>query len=215
LSVHATGPIAAVHVTGDGKGVTGQAGTYLLGRIAERFGIAGGLSTAMAGSTERASAHDRGTVLTQLAMMIAAGGRCVSDLRTLRDQPALFGTVASDATGWRVVHQVDDERRGAVAAARQAACRRLLEQAELDEIVLDVDATLLHLDSEGKQQAGATFKGGFGFAPMLCFHRTARVAGGDAAPRWGDREQRHRSAGGDRSGHRIAPEGVAGRPPRG
>jgi hypothetical protein len=151
------------------QGVTGQAGTHLLGRIAERFGIAGGLTAAMAGTTTRASAHDRGTVLTPLSMMIAAGGRCVSDLRTLRDQPALFGTVASDATGWRVVHQVDDDRRDRLVTVRQAACRRLLEEADPDEIMLDVDATLLHLDSERKQQAGATFKGGYGFAPMLCF----------------------------------------------
>jgi hypothetical protein len=87
----------------------------------------------------------------------------------LRDQPRLFGEVASDVTAWRVVHRVDDDRRGAVTAARQAACRHLLEDVDLDEVVLDVDATLLHLDSEGKQHAGTTFKGGFGFAPMLCF----------------------------------------------
>ena len=169
MSVNATGPIASVHVSGDGTGVTGQAGTHLLGRIAGRLGLAEGLSAAMAGTTQRSSAHDRGTVLTQLAMTIAAGGRCVSDLKTLRDQPRLFGEVASDVTAWRVMHEIDDDRRGAVAAARQATCQRLLEEADLDEIVLDVDATLLHLDSEGKQHAGATFKGGFGFAPMLCF----------------------------------------------
>jgi hypothetical protein len=57
-------------VTGDGRNVTGQAGTHLLGRIAEKYGIVGGLSGAMAGTTRRRSAHDRGTVLTQLAMMI-------------------------------------------------------------------------------------------------------------------------------------------------
>ena len=47
---------------------------------------------------------------------------------------------------------------------RQAACRRLLEQIDVDEITLDVDATLLHLDSEGKQQAAA---GRFRIVPML------------------------------------------------
>ena len=162
MSVHATGPIARVHVTGDGTGVTGQAGTHLLGRIAGRLGIAGGLSAAMAGTTVRSSAHDRGTVLTQLAMTIAAGGRCVTDLKTLRDQPRLFGEVASDVTAWRVLHEVDDDRLGGLVAVRQAACRRLLEEADLEEVTLDVDATLLHLDSEGKQHAGVTFKAGSG-----------------------------------------------------
>jgi hypothetical protein len=169
-------------VTGEGRNVTGQAGTHLLGRIAEKYGIVGGLSGAMAGTTRRRSAHDRGTVLTQLAMMIAAGGRCVSDLKTLRDQRRLFGEVASDATGWRVVHQVDDDRRAGLIGVRQAACRRLLEQADLDEITLDVDATLLHLDSEGKQQAAATFKGGFGFAPMTCFIEPLGLAAGMLRP---------------------------------
>jgi hypothetical protein len=169
-------------VTGDGSNVTGQAGTHLLGRIAGRFGVTGGLSAAMAGTTVRSSAHDRGTVLTHLAMMIAAGGRAVTDLRTLRDQPRLFGTVASDVTAWRIAHEVDDDRRGAVVAARQAACRRLLAEADPDEIVLDVDATLVHLDSEGKQHAGATFKGGFGFAPMLCFIEPVGLAAGMLRP---------------------------------
>ena len=136
----------------------------------------------MVGTTQRSSAHDRGTVLTQLAMMIAAGGRAVTDLRTLRDQPRLFGEVASDVTAWRIVHEVDDHRRGAVVAARQAACRRLLAEADPGEIVLDVDATLIHLDSEGKQHAAATFKGGFGFAPMLCFIEPLGLAAGMLRP---------------------------------
>lgn len=178
MRVNATGPIASVHVTGDGRGVTGQAGTHLLGRIADRFGIADGLSEAMVGTTQRVGAHDRGTVLTQLAMTIAAGGRCVSNLKTVRDQPRLFGTVASDATAWQAVHEVDDVRRDAVVAARQAACRRLVAEADVDQITLEVDATLLHLDSEGKQQAGATFKGGWGFAPMLCFIEPLGLATG-------------------------------------
>jgi hypothetical protein len=182
LQVNATGPIARVHVTGDGSNVTGQAGTHLLGRIASRFGVTDGLSEAMVGTTQRSSAHDRGTVLTHLAMMIAAGGRAVTDLKTLRDQPRLFGEVASDVTAWRIAHEVDDHRRDQIVAARQAACRRLLVEADLDELTLDVDATLIHLDSEGKQHAGATFKGGWGFAPMLCFIEPLGLAAGMLRP---------------------------------
>lgn len=40
--------------------------------------------------------------------MLAAGGRSVADMAALRDQPELFGDVASAATIWRAVHQVDD-----------------------------------------------------------------------------------------------------------
>lgn len=169
MSVNAIEAIETVAVTGDGTGVTSQAGTHLLGRIAEQLGIAGGLSQVLADTTSRASAHDRGRVLTQLAMTIAAGGRCLSDLRTLRDQPELFGRVASDATGWRAVHQVDDTLFDELVTVRQTAARRLLETTDVDQLELEVDATLLHLHSEDKQGAAATFKGGWGFAPMLCF----------------------------------------------
>lgn len=173
MRVNTTAPITKVVVTGDGKGVTGQAGTWMLGRLADRLGVSSGLSQAMAGTTVRSTAHDRGKVLTQLAMMIGAGGRCVSDLATLRDQPALFGQVASDATAWRTVNlDVDEQRRGGVVAVRQAAAAVLADRADLasmDQVVLDVDATLLHLHSENKQQAAPTFKRGFGFHPMLAF----------------------------------------------
>jgi hypothetical protein len=52
---------------------------------------------------------------------------------------------------------------------RRAATRRLVEEAAVGEVVLDIDATLVEADSEDKQGAAATFKGSFGFAPMTCF----------------------------------------------
>ena len=185
MSVHATGPITTVAVTGDGTGVTSQAGTHLLGGIAQQLGLADGFSQVLAGTTSRSGAHDRGRVLTQMAMTIAGGGRCLSDLRTLRDQPDLFGTVASDATAWRAVHQVDDGLLDQLVRVRQVATARLLESAgidDLDEVVLDVDATLLNLHSEDKQGAGPTFKGTFGFAPMFCFIEPFGLPAGTLRP---------------------------------
>ncbi len=130
MQENTTGPIARVRVSGDGEGVTGQAGTHLLGRIANRLGIVGGLSGVMDGVTERSTARDRGIVLTQVSMMIAAGGRCLSDLATLRDQPTLFGAVASDATVWRTVNvDCGPDRLDLLPVVRQAAVRRLLDQA--------------------------------------------------------------------------------------
>lgn len=168
MSVNGNAPVRRVEVTGDGAGVTNQSGTQLLGQIAERVGIADGLSGVMAGAVTRATGHDRGRLLTQVAMAVAAGGRCLADLKTLRNQPEVFGVVASDPTAWRAVHQVDDDALAAMVAVRQAAVRRVLAFADVDQVVLDVDATLVDVDSEDKQQARATFKGGFGFAPMVC-----------------------------------------------
>jgi hypothetical protein len=168
LLVNGSAPVQRVEVTGRGAGVTNQSGTQLLGRIAQRLGVADGLSEVMAGAVTRASGHDRGRVFTQLSMTLAAGGRCLADLKTLRNQPELFGEVASDPTAWRAVHQVDDDAVAKMVAVRQDAIRRLLVFSGLDEVVLDVDATLVNIDSEDKQHAMATFKGGFGFAPMVC-----------------------------------------------
>lgn len=181
MQVNAIDPVAPVAVTGDGAGVASQAGTRLLGEIATQLGVAGGLSQALASTTTRASAHDRGRVLAQLAMTIAAGGRAVSDLATLRDRPELFGAVASDATAWRACHQLGDQRLADLVEVRQRACRRLLAGRD-EQLVLDVDATLLNLHGEGKQGAAATFKGTYGFAPMACFVEPAGLAAGMLRP---------------------------------
>ena len=181
MQVNAIGPVVDVEVTGDGAGVTSQAGTRLLGEIANHLGVTRGLSQTLASTTSRSSAHDRGRMLTQLAMMIAAGGRAVSDLATLRDRPELFGPVASDATAWRACHQLDDERLAGLVEVRQRACRRLLAGRD-EQLVLDVDATLLNLHCEGKQGAAATFKGTYGFAPMACFIEPVGLAAGMLRP---------------------------------
>jgi hypothetical protein len=181
LSVHTTGPVRRLVVTGDGTDVTSQAGTHLLGRIAQQLGVAQGAAAVMADTVTRSSAYDRGTVLTQVAMMIAAGGRCLSDVKTLRDQPLLFGEVASDATVWRTMHQVDEPHLDALAVVRQQACRRLLEQVD-EPLVLDIDASLVASASDFKQGAAANFKGGWGFHPMLCFIEPLGLAAGMLRP---------------------------------
>src|SRR4051812_24764881 len=86
----------------------------------------GGLSRELAGLRRRRSAYDPGRVVRDLAVMLADGGDALCDLRTLRDQPALFGPVASDATAWRVIDAIAelgflDGLRCARAQARQRA----------------------------------------------------------------------------------------------
>jgi hypothetical protein len=181
LRVNATEPVERLAVTGDGDNVTGQAGTHLLGRIAGQLGYADGAAAVMADVTRRSSAHGRGRLLTQVAMMIAAGGRCLSDLKTLRDQPVLFGEVASDATVWRAMHQVDEQHLDALVVVRQQACRGLLAQSD-EPVVLDIDASLVASASDFKQGAAANFKGGWGFHPMLCFIEPLGLAVGMLRP---------------------------------
>jgi len=75
-------------------------------------------SDALAGLREHRSAHDPGRVLTDLAVLLADGGRSISDLAVLRDQPVLFGPVASTANAWRVLDKVDPAMLNRLRAAR-------------------------------------------------------------------------------------------------
>jgi Transposase DDE domain group 1 len=113
-----------------------------------------------------------GAVLRDLAVVLADGGDCLSDLAVLRDQPELFGPVASTATAWRVVERVAADELGLAglrAARAQARGRAWQAGAHADGLLLvDVDGTLVDAHSD-KQGAAGTYKGGFGFYPLVCF----------------------------------------------
>lgn len=156
-------------VTSDGKSVVGHAGARLLSDLADQVGLTEGLSEAMAPTKKRRRGHDRGQVLVDLAVMIAGGGETISDLATLRDQPELFGEVASTPTAWRALEAVDGVAQDRIATAR-ARARAALWAAGGDPgfYVLDFDGTLIGSHSE-KEGAAPTYKKGFGFHPLLCF----------------------------------------------
>ena len=101
--------------------------------------------------------------------MLCDGGDCLSDLGALRDQGVLFGPVASDPTAWRLIAALTEERLDLIRQARAAArARAWALGARPERITLDVDATLVtsHSDKEG---AAGTYKGGYGFHPLLCY----------------------------------------------
>ena len=156
-----------VDVRADGTGLSSRAGTALLGLAAQRLGLTGALGWALAETRERRSAHDPGHVFCDLAVMLADGGRCVSDLVALGSQPALFGDVASVSTARRVLLSIGDAELDRVRAARaQARERAWAAGAAPAEVILDFDATPITAHSE-KEQAAGHYKGGFGFHPLL------------------------------------------------
>jgi len=92
--------------------------------------------------------------------------------------PVLFGPVASDATAWRLICALDEEHLSRVREARATARRRVWElTGPPRRLILDIDATLLTAHSE-KEGAAGTYKGGFGFHPLLCFEATTGEARG-------------------------------------
>lgn len=170
-------------VSTDGSGVVGHAGARLLADLAEATGLTAAYSTVLRPLRPRGTGHDPGRIATDLAVMLADGGEAIADLAVLRDQREVFGPVASKPTAWRLLAAVDerilDRLRSARAAAREVAWLQAAETRtaipavktggrELPDLVLDLDATLVTCHSE-KDQAAPTYKGGFGFHPLLCF----------------------------------------------
>ena len=165
-----------VLVTGDGRNVVAHVGSRLLCDLADELGVTAGLSVAMEPTKRRRRGHDRGRVLVDLAVMLAGGGETISDLAVLRDQPGLFGEVASLATAWRALDAIDDAALARIAVAR-AAGRRQAWAAGTDPgfYVIDIDATLVTAHSE-KEGAAPTYNRGFGFHPLLAFLDTTGEA---------------------------------------
>lgn len=159
----------ALNVTGDGAGVANHAGTRLLADLADVVGLTAALSGAMAPTKQRRRGHDRGEILADLAVAIADGAETISDLAVLRDQPGLFGPVASHATVWRTLAAVDEAALERIKLARATArAKAWAAGADPGFYVIDIDATLVNAHSD-KQQAAPTWKRGFGFHPLLAY----------------------------------------------
>src|SRR5919202_2988534 len=125
--MNATKAVERVRVMAGDRQVASQVGLHLLGDLADRAGLTSAYSAAVPWSGERAPGQDRGRLLTQVAVCLAGGGVCVDDVAALRDQPELFGEVASAATIWRAVHHIDGVVLDGLRRARAAARARVWE----------------------------------------------------------------------------------------
>jgi Transposase DDE domain group 1 len=182
--VNITGWSRGLDVTADGQGIVSHAGLVLVRALADRTGLTGGLSRALA--TPRLLVHDRGRVLADLAAAIADGAEVISDFAVLRHQEQLLGPVASVPTAWRMLNEIaagglraQARITKAVNAARRSAWAGIearhgaIPGIAIADRVLDgvtcirLDATVTPAHS-GKQGAEANFKG-FGHHPLLAY----------------------------------------------
>jgi hypothetical protein len=166
-----------------GRDVINHAGAAALRLLADRIGLTGGLSRALA-RRGFVPVHDRGRVLADTAVLIADGGRVMSDLATLRDQAELYGPVASDSTLWRTLDEIGEPQRRRITRERARTRARvwsLIEQrhgqippsrvADRDlgrTIVIRMDASLVIAHSD-KQLAAGTYKGTWGHHPLMAW----------------------------------------------
>jgi hypothetical protein len=185
LRVHRDGRDFKVVARPDGDGLVSHSGSTALVGVSEKTGLRRALSRELAGLKQRCSGHDLGRVVRDLAVMLADGGDCLSDLGALGDQAMLFGPVCSDATAFRVIDRIasdpDGLERLRVAHARARA--RVWELTGAPELLeIDVDATLIGSHSE-KEGAAGNFKGGYGFHPMLAYaDETGEALAGELRP---------------------------------
>jgi Transposase DDE domain group 1 len=188
--VHATRTRPRLEVSADGVGVVSHTGSRLLADLADRSTLTACLSAVFADRVVPQTAHDPGRVLVDVAVMIADGGVCISDIAMLADQRGVFGPVASDSTCWRVLDSIGEADLISLAAARaeardvvwaqraeqtgQALPATLVAGTPLTDrqgrpvLVLDDDGTIVVTHSE-KERAAATFKHTFGYHPLLLF----------------------------------------------
>jgi Transposase DDE domain group 1 len=176
LRVQATNWTSSFEVTTDGAGVVGHAGAALLRELADRVGLTAALGWQHPDGRRR---HPDAAVLRDLAVLLADGGDCLSDLAALRDQPELFGPVASTPTAWRVIQRVahDPDGLARLRAARAHARARAWAAGgdpDVELLIVDADATLVLAHSDAKQGAAGTYKGSFGFHPLLAYLDRAR-----------------------------------------
>jgi len=178
LKVMRDGRRVTVEVTADGAGLVSHAGSALLAQVADRLGLTKALSLRLAVLKQRRRGHDPGRVVRDLAVMLADGGECVSDLGAVREQDALFGPVASDSTAFRVLDRIASEP-GLLDALRSAHARARERFWELhgapERLTIDIDATLITAHSE-KEQAAGNYKGGYGFHPLQAYADETREA---------------------------------------
>src|SRR5271166_876942 len=149
--MHTTGWSRGLEVSGGGQGVVSHAGLVLLRHLADKTGLTGGLSRALA--TPRFLVHDRGRVMADLACAVADGARVISDFRVMSDQRELFGLVASVPTAWRTLAEI--ARGGARADRRITAAVNTARRHAWAQVA-----------ARHGELPGANFKG-YGHHPLL------------------------------------------------
>src|SRR2546429_2603013 len=99
FDVNVTGWSRGLEVTGGGAGVVSHAGLALLRHLADKTGLTGGVSAALA--PPRVPVHDRGRGLAGPACAIAGGARGISPFPGVFGLRGVFALVGAGPTAWR------------------------------------------------------------------------------------------------------------------
>ena len=120
-----TGLYPSVGADAAAVGVVSHAGGVALLETVRAAGLDRQLSDGLAPWRKPTAVHDPGKVLLDLAVSLALGGDCLADIGVLREQPGVYGPVASDPTVSRTIDALAADAPRALAAidAAWAAAR--------------------------------------------------------------------------------------------
>lgn len=93
-----THPYPSLRTTTDGTSTLSHAGGPLLTETIRATGLGQAISAHLVRWRKPRALHDPGKICTDLAIALALGGDCLADAALLRNQPDLYGPVASDPT---------------------------------------------------------------------------------------------------------------------
>lgn len=183
FDVQVTAWSSRLSVSAEGRGVVSHAGAALLRLVGDRTGLTSELSKVLA-RPGFVPGHDRGRVLSDIAVTLADGGRTIGDIAVLRDQAELFGPVASMPTAWRSLNEIDARALTRIGKARAKARRRVWALIKSrhgripaaatcygdlgDTVVIRLDASIVIAHSE-KINSAPTFKKTYGFHPLTAW----------------------------------------------
>ena len=178
FAVKNSGLYPAVGVESGDVPAVGLAGARLLTETSRVTGLGNELSQALSAWRRTWSVHDPGKIMADLAVCVALGGRCLSDLSLLRCDKEVFGPVASDPTVSRLVGTLADHVEAVEAAVNRA--RKTVRQRVWDlagehsptagisaerPLMIDIDATLVGVHSEKEGTGPDLQEGGSATTP--------------------------------------------------
>lgn len=134
----------------------GQAGGVLLTETVRATALDKHLTAGLGRWRKPSATHDPAKVVLDLAIILALGGDCLSDIAALRAEPGLYARVASDPTvsrtitalandPVRVLRAISTARQQAHAVAWGLAGEHAPDTgiSAADPLVIDLDATLV------------------------------------------------------------------------
>jgi hypothetical protein len=139
------------------QNLVSHAGLVWLGEVADRGGLTAGLGQVLAGAPRRR--HDPGVTLAQMAVTLADGGECLSDLAALRARTSAQRAFAALGPA---------ELRRLAGARAQARARAWAAGAgpDGDTATLALNATIVRTRAD-KEDAVPTHKRTYGHHPLV------------------------------------------------